>query len=231
MAGPNATTMPRRKNWCLPRNMAATEARRWVFAPARRVRSQRFQRIGDPTGWRATTRNNFRPAIVMAFSSPSTVHGIGRHTRKVGTTLYSSHSPVHARREVAKSSRTVSPERQKLRRVLPIVPQALQSDPMGRSMYPTTFADVFTGSSIGAAPQTTQGAPLVRVPRLRPAILPRLRQTRPKERMQTRVWLRASPFLTERRETWLRLEIVSTTGKRAERLARVAMAETARVHL
>ena len=42
--------------------------------------------------------------------------------------------------------------------------------------------------------------------------------------MQTRVRLRASPFLMERHETWLRLEIVFTTGKWAERLARVEMA-------
>jgi hypothetical protein len=82
-----------------------------------------------------------------------------------------------------------------------------------------------------AAPPATRGAPLVRVPRLRPAISSRLRQTRPKERMQTRVRLRASPFPMERRETWLRLEIVFTTGKWAERLARVATARTVRVHL
>ena len=38
------------------------------------------------TGWRATMGNGFRAAIVMVYSLPFTVHGIGRRTRKVATT-------------------------------------------------------------------------------------------------------------------------------------------------
>ena len=131
-----------------------------MFARLRRGLSRLFRRIGDLTGWFATTKNNFRRATVRVFSSPSTVHGIVRHIRKVGTTWSSNRSPATRARAVAKYSRTVSPGAVK-------TPEGAVHRPVGRgswartgrSMYPTTFADEFIGSSIAVAPRTTPGAP------------------------------------------------------------------------
>ena len=80
-------------------------------ARAKPALSPRFQRTGDRMARRATTRNNFRRAIATAFSSPFTVHGIARLTRKVDTTSSSNRSPVCALRGAAKFSRTVSLDR------------------------------------------------------------------------------------------------------------------------
>src|SRR6516225_1073732 len=101
---------------------------------------------------------------------------------------------------------------------------------MGRSMYPTTFADAFTGSFTRAVPHWMQKERPARVPRRRPAILSKPRPTHPRGPTLTQAPLRAPLSRRERRWRWLLLGIVFTTGAWAVRLARVVMAPKVQAH-
>src|ERR1700678_4350505 len=116
-------------------------------------------------------------------------------------------------------------EQTRLLTALPIVPRDSPSGPTGHSTCPTTFAGEFIGLCTRAIPTAGHRWGLLAL-----AFPPLLAKSFHRPHSLRRVTPRIFPSPRGRRQIWLLSVPVFTTVKWAERVARVATAQTAQAH-
>ena len=184
---PCAITIRISRRWCSRPSMAVMEKPR-VRARRKPGRSPTSRRIGRPTAWCFTTRNNSPLTTSRACSSHSTVRGIAHRMRKAATTSCTKGCRATRPRASARYSQTVLQERTNHPAKHRTVRAAWPWDPMAHCMSSTMWPAASIVSSIEAVPILAlhRRCP-VPAPPTRPDRSPRHRRSPPRARILMQV--------------------------------------------